>query len=196
MRLIVTKQDTLSCRRVDNVLASAAYQAAARLIDWSTGDVHDYQARHRALAHTGVLVPERLGFLADDREALWNNVARNAHRSRAWPAYRVSLGVSAVLTIVAQIKLVRSFAREHFVEREQGADVALDQRDPMRPVARILTSCRSLPAGAAGRRHLLLDNATFRCWQEDWGRRCARARYEDLMEQEAARRPRALLRAS
>lgn len=195
MSLNVMKQDTLSSERVkSDVLARAAYQAAERLVDWSTGSIHDYRTRPCAIAHKELLAPEHVHAAAEDRESLWNKVARHARRG-AWPAYRFALGVPALLSLGDQVALVRDFARAHIVELGQAADFALDVRDPSRPVARLLTSCRSLP-GAPRAQALRLDAATFRCWQEDWGRRCASARYRVLIKHEAQRRSRTLRDAS
>ena len=95
--------------------AAAAYRAAGRVHDRTTGQTFDY-TRKRGVEHVEIVLPAavaaRDGHWARDREALWNEAERAEHRSNSRVAREYEIALPHELSQAQRLALVRGFAAE------------------------------------------------------------------------------------
>lgn len=103
--------------------ASAAYRAAARILDLRTGLVHDY-ARRSGVAHTEILAPEAAPGWVQDRARLWNAVEAAEKRKNSQLARELTLSLPRELSHEQRVAVVRSFVSAELVSRGMVADIA------------------------------------------------------------------------
>jgi hypothetical protein len=70
--------------------AAAAYRSATRIVDFRTGEIHDY-TRKRGVEHSVLLCPEGAPSWAFDRARLWNEAERREKHPRAQTAREVEI---------------------------------------------------------------------------------------------------------
>ncbi len=135
-----------------SAVAAAAYRSGERLFDTHQGKW--FQFDKPEVIHTEILAPENVTLPAwvFDRQTLWNMVERSEKRKDAQVAREVELTLPRELSYEQQIALVRSFARDHFVDKGMVADISV--HEPLgadglpQPHAHILLTMRRLDSGS------------------------------------------------
>ena len=72
--------DSVSRAKGRSVVAAAAYRSGEKLIDDSTGAVHDY-TRRKGVLEAFLVLPAGAPAWASDRERLWNEANRTEDRA-------------------------------------------------------------------------------------------------------------------
>ncbi|MFC1609705.1 Ti-type conjugative transfer relaxase TraA [Myxococcota bacterium] len=151
-----------------SAVAAAAYRAGCALTNENDGLHHDYSKR-RGIAHTEIMCPENAPTWMRDRAELWNAIERIEKRKDAQLAREVELALPIEIGERAQLELVRSYVRDHFVEQGMVADIAIHRDNPENPHAHVLLTMREINEHGFGNKvrdwnrkeHLL-------CWREGW----------------------------
>ena len=115
-----------------SAVASAAYRAAAKLVDERQGLLWDFTNK-RGVLHSEILLPEGAPPWAADREKLWNAAelreTRHAKQNTACVARDFRLALPCEATPEQRLEITREFAK-HLVERYGGAaDFAIHAPD-------------------------------------------------------------------
>ena len=111
-----------------SVVAAAAYRAAAKIEDITTGLMHDY-TRKKGVDHSEILSPVSLDAIGNewllDREQLWNQAEQIERRKDAQLAREITIAIPVELDRASQIKLVREYVRVNFIQQGMIADINL-----------------------------------------------------------------------
>ena len=129
-----------------SVVAAAAYRAAAKIEDITTGLVHDY-TRKKGVDHSEILSPisANLGHKwLTNRQDLWNKIEEVEKRKDAQLAREITLALPIELPRDQQITLVREYVQRNYVAAGMVADVNLHHLDGDNPHAHILLTMRDL----------------------------------------------------
>lgn len=152
--------------------AASAYRAAERVVDWRTGEVHDYTRKH-GVEHSEILAPAHAPDWARDRSALWNAVEQTERRKDAQVSREVRVALPSELSPGQNRDLVRGFVQAQFVARGMVADIALHapgrEGDQRNHHAHIMLTTREIgPEGFGAKnrdwnaKELLVD------WRSSW----------------------------
>ncbi|WP_285295714.1 MobQ family relaxase [Aureimonas altamirensis] len=134
-------------------VGAAAYRSGSVLRNERDGQVHDY-SRKRHVEHTEILAPDDAPDWMRNRSKLWNAVEVVEKRKDAQLAREIEVALPRELGADEQRELVRSFAREQFVDRGMIADIAVhnpkasDGQD--QPHAHVMLTMRTLTGDGFG----------------------------------------------
>ena len=120
-----------------SVTAAAAYRAAAKIEDITTGLVHDY-TRKKGVDYSEILSPISTSLGNEwltDRQELWNKIEEVERRKDAQLAREITLAIPRELSRPEQIALVREYVQTNYVAAGMVADVNLHHLDGDNPHA-------------------------------------------------------------
>lgn len=121
---IIGRAPTAQSPHGQNAVACAAYRAAEKLADETTGQAFDYSHKHGVL-FSGIFAPKGAPDWMRDRQTLWNRVEQSEKRIDARLAREYLLSLPHELTDAQRFQLVRDFVRENFTRHGLLADVAI-----------------------------------------------------------------------
>lgn len=160
-----------------SVVAKAAYNARASLINENTGDRKDYRKKGGLLFSKIFIAkntPERLLKLSKDRQALWSAVEYVEKRKDAQLAREIEVALPVELSEKQREDLVTAFVLNNFIQKGMIADVCFHspshhKGDTRNYHAHILLTMREIGAEGFGKkvrewnsRRLLNE------WRRDW----------------------------
>ena len=123
--------------------ASAAYRAGEKIIDERTGEIHDYTHK-KGVDSTFILAPNSAPDWVFNREKLWNEVEKVERRKDSQLAREINVALPTELTTPQQLKLVRKFVTDQFVNQGMVADVAFHDLNTHNPHAHIMLTMREI----------------------------------------------------
>ncbi|MBS0380654.1 MAG: MobA/MobL family protein [Proteobacteria bacterium] len=137
--------------------AAAAYRAAERIADHTSGEVFDY-TRKRGVDHQEIVLPtaaaKRDINWARDREQLWNAAERAENRSNSRVAREYEIALPKELNREQRLELVRSFAHELANRYGVAVDFSIHKphrsKDQRNHHAHVLTTTRQVEPGGLG----------------------------------------------
>lgn len=143
-----------------SAVAASAYRSAERFVNEYDGQIHDY-SKKTGVVHTEILTPTNAPEWANDRERLWNAVEKVENAVNSQLAREVSVALPKELNRDEQIRLVREYARENFINRGMVADIAIHDKGDGNPHAHIMLTMRPFEQdgtlGAKARKEYILD---------------------------------------
>lgn len=146
-----------------SVTAAAAYRAATKIEDITTGLVHDY-TRKKGVDHSEIISPISASSGNEwltNRQELWNKIEEVEKRKDAQLAREVTIALPCELPRLEQIALVREYVQTNYVNRGMIADVNLHHLDGDNPHAHILLSMRDLQTSPEGKVEFGLKNTDW-----------------------------------
>ena len=135
-----------------SVTAAAAYRAAAKIEDITTGLVHDY-TRKKGVDYSEILSPISANLGNEwltNRQKLWNKIEEVERRVDAQLAREITISIPRELSRPEQIALVREYVQTNYVTAGMVADVNLHHLDGDNPHAHILLTMRNLQINPEG----------------------------------------------
>jgi len=137
--------------------AAAAYRAAERVHDLTTGETFDY-TRKRGVEHTEIVLPTECAKRdinwARDREALWNEAERAENRSNSRVAREYEVALPHEMSRSQRLELVRSFSQSIADRYGCAVDFAIHaphrQGDHRNHHAHLLATTRTIEAAGLG----------------------------------------------
>ena len=129
-----------------SVTAAAAYRAATKIEDQTTGIVHNYD-RKQGVDYSEILSPISANLESDwltDREKLWNKVETIERRKDAQLAREITIAIPYELPREEKIALVREYVKNTYIAAGMVADVNLHHLEGNNPHAHILLTMRNL----------------------------------------------------
>ena len=146
-----------------SVVAAAAYRAAAKIEDITTGLVHDY-TRKKGVDHSEILSPISDSLENEwltNRQELWNRIEEVERRKDAQLARDITLAIPRELSRPEQIALVREYVQTNYVAAGMVADVNLHHLDGENPHAHVLLTLRNLQTNPEGKVEFGLKNTEW-----------------------------------
>ena len=110
--------------------------------EWD-GKIHDY-TRKRGVVYTEIMLPENAPKEFLDRSALWNSVEMAEKSSDAQLAREIEIALPKELNREEQLKLIRAYVRDTFVNAGMCADFALHDKGDGNPHVHIMLTLRPL----------------------------------------------------
>ena len=123
--------------------AAAAYRAGEKILDERTGLLHDYTHK-KGVDETFILAPNSAPDWVFEREKLWNEVEKVERRKDSQVAREINVALPTELTTPQQLKLVRKFVTDQFVNQGMIADVAFHDLSSQNPHAHIMLTMRNI----------------------------------------------------
>ncbi len=149
-----------------SAVATAAYQARARIEDERMGQTHDWRAKG-GLLDCGIETPAATPDWMRDRAQLWNAVERVEKKKNSQLARWIDVALPDELTPEARRDLLRGFVQSEFVDRGMIADWAIHapgaEGDHRNHHAHIMLTMRTLTGEGFAR----TKNEEARSWNSD-----------------------------
>ncbi len=123
--------------------AAAAYRAAEKIRDHRTGEIHDY-TKKKGVDEKFILAPDSAPSWVYDRAKLWNKVEEVEIRKDSQLSREINIALPTELDKTQQVKLVREFVTDEFVEEGMIADVAFHNLESHNPHAHIMLTMREI----------------------------------------------------
>lgn len=123
-------------------VASAAYRAGDKIKDEKTQKIHDY-TRKTGIEHNEILIPLKAPEWAKDRERLWNEVERVEKNKNSQVVREINVALPKELSLKEQIKLIKNFVKDAFVNNGMVADIAIHDNKKGNPHAHVMLTVRS-----------------------------------------------------
>ena len=111
-----------------SVTAAAAYRAAAKIEDLTTGIIHDY-TRKQGVDYGEIISPVSIDKVGDewllDRQQLWNKVEQIEKRKDAQLAREITIAIPTELDRASQIELIREYVQEKLLKQRNAISVVV-----------------------------------------------------------------------
>ncbi|ANS52467.1 Mobilization protein [Bacillus thuringiensis] len=142
MAIYHLKVKTISRKKQQNVVASAAYRSGESLYCERTKETKYYSRTVQPETH--ILAPSEAPSWVFLRQDLWNEVERFEKRGNSRLAREVVVAIPNELSEEQQRELVLTFTHDTFVQQGMIADVAIHRDDKNNPHAHILLTTREI----------------------------------------------------
>ncbi len=135
--------------------AAAAYRSGQRIVDESTGEIHDY-TRKRGVEDSLIVLPQG-GTM--DRSALWNKVEKHHKRGDAVVAREIEVALPRTLNAEQRRRLVQSYAAKLADRYGVAVDACIHEPHAVTDADLIANPDQFFVTEADGRRH----NGNWHC---------------------------------
>lgn len=141
-------------------VGAAAYRSGEKLYNEYDGIEHDY-TKKGGVAYSEIMLCENAPKEYQDRQTLWNAVEQIEKSSKAQLAREYEVALPVELSREEQIKLVRDFAKENFVDNGMCVDFSIHDKEDGNPHAHIMLTTRPIEQdgswGVKQRKEYILD---------------------------------------
>lgn len=170
MAIYHLKVKTISRKKQQNVVASAAYRSGEALYCERTKETKYYSRTVKPETH--ILAPSEAPSWVFRRQDLWNEVERFEKRGNSRLAREVVVAIPNELSEEQQRELVLTFTHDTFVQQGMIADVAIHREDKNNPHAHILLTTREISQdGFVKKKNRDWDKKeNLLAWREAWAK--------------------------
>ncbi|OOR74895.1 Mobilization protein [Bacillus cereus] len=170
MAIYHLKVKTISRKKQQNVVASAAYRSGEALYCERTKETKYYSRTVQPETH--ILAPSEAPSWVFRRQDLWNEVERFEKRGNSRLAREVVVAIPNELSEEQQRELVLTFTHDTFVQQGMIADVAIHRDDKNNPHAHILLTTREISQdGFVKKKNRDWDKKeNLLAWREAWAK--------------------------
>lgn len=126
-----------------SAVGSAAYRSGEKLYNEYDGIEHDY-TKKGGVVYSEIMLCENAPKEYQDRQTLWNAVEQIEKSSKAQLAREYEVALPVELSREEQIKLVRDFAKENFVDNGMCVDFSIHDKEDGNPHAHIMLTTRPI----------------------------------------------------
>lgn len=123
-------------------VGASAYRSGERIEDKRTGMIHDY-TRRKGIEYTEILAPTNAPSWAKNRSKLWNEVEKIEKSKKSQLAREINIALPKELNKEEQIKLIKEFTKNTFVDKGMIADIAIHDNKGGNPHAHIMLTLRA-----------------------------------------------------
>lgn len=124
-------------------VGAAAYRSGEKLYNEYDGIEHDY-TKKGGVVYSEIMLCENAPKEYQDRQTLWNAVEQIEKSSKAQLAREYEVALPVELSREEQIKLVRDFAKENFVDNGMCVDFSIHDKEDGNPHAHIMLTTRPI----------------------------------------------------
>lgn len=143
-----------------SAVGAAAYRSGEKLYNEYDGIEHDY-TKKGGVVYSEIMLCENAPKEYQDRQTLWNAVEQIEKSSKAQLAREYEVALPVELSREEQIKLVRDFAKENFVDNGMCVDFSIHDKEDGNPHAHIMLTTRPIeqdnPWGVKQKKEYILD---------------------------------------
>ncbi|HCB2173505.1 TPA: MobA/MobL family protein [Klebsiella pneumoniae] len=155
-------------------VAKAAYRHRSVMIDERTGEMHGEKSANRDdLVYAEILAPDNTpDFLIKSSNKLWNFVEKTEKRKDARTAKEFKITLPTELSNEQNIKLLKDFLLNHFVDKGIICDFVLhNDKDNKNPHAHVMITTREITPNGFGKKVRSWDEEkTLHEWRKQWAR--------------------------
>jgi hypothetical protein len=126
-----------------SAVSAAAYRSGEKLYNEYDGIEHDY-TKKGGVVYSEIMLCENAPKEYQDRQTLWNAVEQIEKSSKAQLAREYEVALPVELSREEQIKLVRDFAKENFVDNGMCVDFSIHDKEDGNPHAHIMLTTRPI----------------------------------------------------
>lgn len=126
-----------------SAVGAAAYRSGEKLYNEYDGIEHDY-TKKGGVVYSEIMLCENAPKEYQDRQTLWNAVEQIEKSSKAQLAREYEVALPVELSREEQIKLVRDFAKENFVDIGMCVDFSIHDKEDGNPHAHIMLTTRPI----------------------------------------------------
>ena len=126
-----------------SAVGAAAYRSGEKLYNEYDGIEHDY-TKKGGVVYSEIMLCENAPKEYQDRQTLWNAVEQIEKSSKAQLAREYEVALPVELSREEQIKLVRDFAKENFVDNGMCVDFSIHDKEDGNPHAHIMLTTRPI----------------------------------------------------
>lgn len=126
-----------------SAVGAAAYRSGEKLYNEYDGIEHDY-TKKVGVVYSEIMLCENAPKEYQDRQTLWNAVEQIEKSSKAQLAREYEVALPVELSREEQIKLVRDFAKENFVDNGMCVDFSIHDKEDGNPHAHIMLTTRPI----------------------------------------------------
>lgn len=126
-----------------SAVGAAAYRSGKKLYNEYDGIEHDY-TKKGGVVYSEIMLCENAPKEYQDRQTLWNAVEQIEKSSKAQLAREYEVALPVELSREEQIKLVRDFAKENFVDNGMCVDFSIHDKEDGNPHAHIMLTTRPI----------------------------------------------------
>lgn len=126
-----------------SAVGAAAYRSGEKLYNEYDGIEHDYTKKD-GVVYSEIMLCENAPKEYQDRQTLWNAVEQIEKSSKAQLAREYEVALPVELSREEQIKLVRDFAKENFVDNGMCVDFSIHDKEDENPHAHIMLTTRPI----------------------------------------------------
>lgn len=126
-----------------SAVGAAAYRSGEKLYNEYDGIEHDY-TKKGGVVYSEIMLCENAPKEYQDRQTLWNAVEQIEKSSKAQLAREYEAALPVELSREEQIKLVRDFAKENFVDNGMCVDFSIHDKEDGNPHAHIMLTTRPI----------------------------------------------------
>lgn len=152
-----------------SAVGAAAYRSGEKLYNEYDGIEHDY-TKKGGVVYSEIMLYENAPKEYQDRQTLWNAVEQIEKSSKAQLAREYEVALPVELSREEQIKLVRDFAKENFVNNGMCVDFSIHDKEDGNPHAHIMLTTRPIEKdgtwGAKATNEYVLDKNGERILQK------------------------------
>lgn len=191
-----------------SAVGAAAYRSGEKLKNEYDGIEHDY-TKKGGVVYSEIMLCENAPKEYQDRQTLWNAVEQIEKSSKAQLAREYEVALPVELSREEQIKLVRDFAKENFVDNGMCVDFSIHDKEDGNPHAHIMLTTRPIEQdnswGVKQRKEYILDKngqkqydkkkQTYKCktvkttnWDSKEFLQLSRERWAEKVNQELERK--------
>lgn len=126
-----------------SAVGAAAYRSGEKLYNEYDGIEHDY-TKKGGVVYSEIMLCKNALKEYQDRQTLWNAVEQIEKSSKAQLAREYEVALPVELSREEQIKLVRDFAKENFVDNGMCVDFSIHDKEDGNPHAHIMLTTRPI----------------------------------------------------
>lgn len=126
-----------------SAVGAVAYRSGEKLYNEYDGIEHDY-TKKGGVVYSEIMLCENAPKEYQDRQTLWNAVEQIEKSSKAQLAREYEVALPVELSREEQIKLVRDFAKENFVDNGMCVDFSIHDKEDGNPHAHIMLTTRPI----------------------------------------------------
>lgn len=126
-----------------SAVGAAAYRSGEKLYNEYDGIEHDY-TKKGGVVYSEIMLCENAPKEYQDRQTLWNAVEQIEKSSKAQLAREYEVALPVELSREEQIKLVRDFAKENFVDNGMCVDFSIHDKEDGNPHVHIMLTTRPI----------------------------------------------------
>tara|TARA_R110002049_G_scaffold148242_2_gene311169 strand:+ start:27174 stop:28055 length:882 start_codon:yes stop_codon:yes gene_type:complete len=167
---------TFSRAKGHSAIAAAAYRTGKKLIDFRTGETHDYRKKNGVVS-SFITVPESIPDWALSSESLWNQAEKSENRKNSTIAREIEISLPYELSSIGQrnlaLKLATEICKKHCVVVETSIHKPHESNDQRNIHAHLLLSTRRLNKEGFHEKSREFDGAklgseTVKFWRKRW----------------------------
>ncbi|WP_294405544.1 MobQ family relaxase [uncultured Clostridium sp.] len=126
-----------------SVIASSAYISGEKLYNEYDGLTHDY-TRKQGVVFSEVMLPENAKDEWKNRQILWNEVEKIEKSKVSQLARSFEVGLQTEFTIEENIKLIKEYVKDNFIDKGMCADICIHDKSDGNPHAHVMLTMRKI----------------------------------------------------